>query len=366
MLSDSRLFPASESILLYKLFRRAQRSPQFIKEAADLLYLWLHMKRTIRRYIKRISAKNLVLPGIIFAFIALAAFLIPFDDMLFPGTVSSVQELKEAAASGTGYISWEISDLNYTGYDYYEGADAAASFYYVFTDDETECVFFLIEKDADISSGRARLVYKSEYINTFLVNYASDLGLSEEALNRISGGYIVSGPDYDYAAYILLAVFLFAAALTCVIYILMNITFLLFPSLHPSCRRLKKYGLSGRDFSEIDEELENDTIVEAGNMFATSHYLIVFEKGTIFMIPLFNIIWAYQYVARQIFVSRRLLSYTLVIYTSPGGKIVMRGNRKKNTDKILAFLDRDFSHIAIGYTEEQHKKIKEMFKKGEL
>ena len=324
------------------------------------------MKRTIRKYIKQISLKNLILPLVILLAALAAGAFIPFDEMLSPVSVSSVQELTAAAENGTRYISWDISGLEYTGYDYYDSKEAAASFYYVFADDSSACVFFLIGKDESISKGNAKIVEKSEYINAFLANYAKDLGLSTEAVNKLSGGYIVSNYDYDLWIYIILAAILALIVLVCVIYILTNIFIFIFPSSHPSCRRLKKYGLSGRDFSDIDSELEHDRIVEAGNMFATSHYLIVFEKGTLFMIPLFNIVWAYQYVARQIFVSRKLLSYTLVVYTSPGGRIVMRGNRKKNTDKILSFLDRDFSHIAIGYTEEQHKKVKAMFRRGEL
>lgn len=324
------------------------------------------MKLTIRKYIRKISLKNLIVPVIILAAMLAAGYLIPFEEMLMPEEVYSADELAAAAEEGSKFISYEISDLNYTGYDYYDAGGIAGSFYCAFADDGESCVFFLIKEGADISSGTVRIITKDEYVNTFLVNYAADLGLSADALTDISGGYIASGCDYNFVRYAAMAVIISLIILVCIIFILANIIICFAPSAHPSCRRLKKYGLSGRDFSDIDRELDTDRIVEAGNMFATSHYLVVFSKGTIYMIPLFNIIWAYQYVSRQLFVSRRLLSYTLAVYTSPAGKIIMRGNRKKNTDKILSFLDRDFSHIAVGYTEEQHKKVKEMLKRGEL
>lgn len=324
------------------------------------------MNTTIRQYIKHISLKNLLLPGIVLLIMIILMLSLPVDEMLVPREVSSADELTEAAEEGERFIYYEISGLAYTGYDFYDGSEAAASFYYVFTDDGESCVFFLIAKGKDTYSGRARIVTKDEYVNTFIMNYASDLGLSTGLLEEISGGFIVSGYDYNLWLYTLLALLLIAVAALCLVYILGNIIIFFFPHIHPACRRLKKYGLSGKDFSDIDRELAADCIVEAGNMFATSHYLVVFAKSTLYMIPLFNIVWAYKYLNRQIFVSKKFLSYTLVVYTSPGGRILMRGNRKKHTDMILRFLDRDFSHIAVGYTEERHRKFKEMFKKGEL
>ena len=324
------------------------------------------MKLSIRRYIKRISLKNLIAPVIVFLCAAAVWDLIPFDEMFFPETVYSADELAASVSSGTTYISYEIDGLVYTGYDHYDGADIDGRFYYTFTSDEKTCIFFLVNETDEPGYAAAKVVYNDEYANTFIANYASDLELSYEALEEISGGYILSSRDYRLYYYIILAASLAAIALVCALYILWNFIVFFFPSAHPACRRLKKYGLSGRDFSDIDAELANDRIIEAGNIYATSHYMVVFGKGTIYMIPLFNIVWAYRYVSRQIFVSRRLLSYTLVVYTSPGGRITMRGNKKRNTDKILSFLNRDFSHITVGYTEENHKMIREMFKRGEL
>lgn len=292
--------------------------------------------------------------------------LIPFRSIFRPEKVTSAGELIEAVDEGADFISYEIQDLTYTGYDFYQDGEVAASFYYAFTDDDSACVFFLLRSDGDINSGTARVVKGNDYSNIFLSNYAEDLGLSSEALSEISGGYIVSEYDYSWWYYVVLAALIGAAILACFVYMVVNIIIFFCPHVHTACRRLKKYGLSGRDFSDIDRELAQDCIIEAGNMFATSHYLVVFGKSTIYMVPLFNIVWAYKYLSRQLFVTRKLLSYTLVVYTSPGGRVVMRGNRKKNTDTILAFLGRDFSHITVGYTEEKHKSIKEMFEKGEL
>lgn len=324
------------------------------------------MKRTIRKYIKRISLKNLILPGIILIIALVLARYVPFEQMLLPENVTSAAGIISEADGGSRFVSFEIDDLTYTGYDYYKNGKATASFYYTFTQGNENCVFFLIEDGASLNSGTAKIVTKREYVNTFLANYAKDLNLSTQALLELSGGYIISTYDYNIFYYMAMAVILALIVLLCVIYIIGNIIVFFAPSIHPSCRRLKKYGLSGKDFSEIDAELENDTIIEAGNMFATSHYLIVFGRGTINMVPLFNVIWAYSFVGRQLFVARRLLSYTFVVYTSPMSKIVMRGNRKKNVDKILKFLDRDFSHIEVGYTQETHKKIRRMIKNKEI
>ena len=324
------------------------------------------MKRTIRRYIKKISLKNLILPALILAAVTAAAFAIPFDAMLIPCRVNSVSELAAAVSSGEKYIEYDLEDLVYTGEDLYKGDEAAAGFYYLISEDSESCVFFLVSGGDEVNSGRARVVSRDEYVLSFLKNYSAKLLLSAGELEEISGGYIISSYDYHFWVYLALAALLCAMVLVCLVYILFNIIIFFAPLLHPSCRRLKRYGLSGRDFSDIDRELEEDRIIEAGNLFATSHYLVAFQKGTLSMIPLFNIVWAYHYVSGKFPFSRRLLSYTLVVYTSPAGKVIMRGNRKKDTDRILSFLDRDFSHIAVGYTEEEHRKIKEMHRRGEL
>lgn len=322
------------------------------------------MKTSIRKYIKYISLKNMILPVIVLVIVVAALFLIPFKDIFQPDEASSAKECLEMYEEGERYVKVSISELTYTGYDYYKNGVAEASFYYSETEDG--CVFFLVSEEDKQESFRARMVRRNEYVNTFLANFARDLSISEAGLEKISGGFIVSGVDYRLWMYIALFALVVAAALAAFLFMLANIIIFFNPSAHPACRRLKKYGLSGKDFSDIDRELKEEIIVEAGNMFATSHYLVVFGRSTLCMVPLFNIVWAYKYLSRQLFVSRRLLSYTLVIYTSPGGKIVMRGNRKKYTDTILAFLGRDFSHITVGYTEEQHNKMKAMAARGEI
>ena len=123
---------------------------------------------------------------------------------------------------------------------------------------------------------------------------------------------------------------------------------------------LKHFGLDGKDFTEIDKELAENLLIRAGRIYVTENYLIVLGKRTLWMVPLFNIVWAYKFSNWNPLVKKNKLTYSLVIITSPKDKISIHGNKKSHTDEILAFLDENFSHITVGYTDEIREKMEEL------
>ena len=78
------------------------------------------------------------------------------------------------------------------------------------------------------------------------------------------------------------------------------------------------------------------------------------------MVPLFNIVWAYKYSRWKPFVKKNKLSYSLIVITSPKDKITITGNKKSHTDRILHFLEENFSHITVGYSDDIREQMEQL------
>lgn len=328
------------------------------------------MEITIRKYIKKISATNLIFPAIIAVLAAILLFLIPFRQIFSPPKAGSIDDIIRLYNDGNRYVEFTLNDLHYTTYDYYTGSENNVSCYYYILDEDNgpTCVFFLIPAKytndrADVLesySAKARFVSGGDRFNTFLSGFATDIGWNTEALSDISGHFAVSQFDYRPGFIMTISILLLLIMLACLVYIVANIIFMIVPHLHPACRRLKKYGLDGKDFTEIDRELANDLLFKAGHIYITENYLIVLGKRSLWMVPLFNIVWAYKYSRWNPFVKKNKLSYSLIVVTSPKNKITTTGNKKSHTDRVLQFLDENFSHIVVGYSDEIREQMEEL------
>lgn len=328
------------------------------------------MNVTIRSYIKKIAQRNLIFPGIILVLAALLLIFAPFEQFFNPPKATSIEEIIRLQKTGARYVEFDLNDLRYTTYDYYTGRGNDASCYYYILDetDSPVCVFFLIPEEytndrADVLDhyhARARFVSGGNRFETFLTGFSTDIGWNTEALSEISGHFAVSQTDYRPGLVNVLMGLLCAVILACLGYMIANIIFIIAPHLHPSCRRLRRFGLDGRDFTEIDRELADNLLIRAGRMYVTDNYLIVLGKRSLWMIPLFNIVWAYKYSRWNPFVKKNKLSYSLIVVTSPKDRIVISGNQKSHTDRILKFLSDNYSHITVGYSDEIREQMKEL------
>lgn len=325
------------------------------------------MDITIRGYIKKISRANLIFPAIIFAAAVLLFLFIPFRQIFAPPKASSIEELRTLYEEGNRYVDFTLNDLHYTTYDYYTGGKGEASCYYYILDEDNgpSCVFFLIPEGStnnradtlETYSAKARFVSGGSRFDTFISGFSTDIGWDSAALLEISGHFAVSQTDYRPGLVQALLILLLAVIAASFGYMIANIIFIIAPHLHPACRRLKHFGLDGKDFTEIDRELSENLLISAGRIYVTENYLIALGKRSIWMIPLFNIVWAYKYSNWNPLVKKNKLSYSLIVITSPKDKVAIRGNRKVHTDRILHFLEENFSHITVGYSDEIREKM---------
>lgn len=345
------------------------------------------MKRNILDYIKYISLHNLITPIIVVVLMVTLLLVLPFRAVLMPPEAASPAEIAEIVNRGGRYVHLEMDDLAYTGYDLYISQNARASYYYLLDDsqDDVRCVFLLIKTDKSVPSaevagndsgsgeddsstrvvlphfsGNARILKDDLQLSMFLEGFANDVGWPADGLKDICLNVLVSSYDYHSALYIALLVIIGLLLVISLIYIISNLIIYFDPTRHEACRRLVNFGLDGEDFTDIDRELAHDCIINAGNLFATYHYLIAFSKRSIFVVPLFNIVWAYKYSTWTPLRRKGRLSYTMVIVTSPKDTIRVPGCQKKNVDRILDFLDQDFARITVGYSEEIRAEIESM------
>lgn len=328
------------------------------------------MDITIRNYIKRISRANLIFPLIIFVAALVLFLLVPFREIFLPPKASSIEEIKKIYEEGGHYVDFSLSDLHYTTYDYYTGGKGGASCYYYILDESESpsCVFFLIPEQftngrADVLetySAKARFVSGGSRLDTFISGFSTDIGWDSNALLEISGHFAVSQTDYRPGLINAIMILVILIMLACLVYIIANIACIFAPHLHPACRRLRHFGLDGRDFTEIDRELSENLLIRAGRLYVTENYLIALGKRNLWMIPLFNIVWAYKFSNWNPFVKKNKLSYSLIVITSPKDKVSISGNRKAHTDRILSFLEENYSHITVGYTDEIREKMESL------
>lgn len=209
-------------------------------------------------------------------------------------------------------------------------------------------------------SGNARIMRDDLQLSMFLDGFAQDTGWTTDNLMDICGGMLISCYDYHAGIYIALLVLMGLVALLSLIYIVVNLVTLARPTMHEACRRLNRFGLDNEDFRDIDRELAHDCIINAGNLFATYHYLIAFAKHSIYVVPLFNIVWAYKYATWSHLRRKSHMHFTMVIVTSPKDTIRVPGCKKKDVDRILQFLDEDFARIIVGYSEENRAEVESM------
>jgi len=193
------------------------------------------MNKKILPYIRHISRRNMIAPFIILAFMILLLIVLPVRSVLLPQRAESIDAIHKAASSGVRYIHIRLASPEYTGYDYVRRDKTAASYYYLMDEnmEDPSCVFLLIPaggdaavisenassdsgSDTDIGSGtesgsasegiyeaNARIILRDRNFDSFLDEYARDIGWTKGSLTEISGGFLVSSYNYHSLIYII-------------------------------------------------------------------------------------------------------------------------------------------------------------------
>ena len=132
------------------------------------------MRTSIRQYIRKISARNLIFPVIICIIMVVIFLLIPSKNIFNPTKAENIGQIVSVYQKNEGYVSYSLDDLEYTGYDYYSGSTPVASYYYVIDENSSNlCAFFLIPLDKNSRpeevighyTAKAKLVNDDKYFS---------------------------------------------------------------------------------------------------------------------------------------------------------------------------------------------------------
>lgn len=323
----------------------------------------------IQDHIKHICKKRCVFPIIVIAILVALLFVVPFGKILTPEKVNGVFNVK----SNQEFVEVSTGKMKYTGYDVKNGFGKKYSYYYALKDDK--CTFALISKkdiDAsikDLPDGSVKeeidnVTFKAKVINDnssykkMLSLFAKDLNWTEEGLESISTGLVISAADYHPYRYMFgfwLIIFLIGVA---IIRLVISIRGLINPYNYPVCSFLSKKE-SHDLIDEAQEELDSENYLQINATYITENYFIDLDSSGTFVIPFKDIIWVYRLGRRGFDIKKQALTYTINFITRDG--VIIKVTRK-SSDEALAIMKSIKAteyEIITGHSDEKRQQIRE-------
>lgn len=331
----------------------------------------------IYKKIRKIYFRHLIWP--LFPIIMSVAFLImvPFEEILYPVRVNSMDEVVEAVNNGEKYLELSLSRLTYSGYNYMRDTDVHGKYYYELTGEGDKCVFVLLEpskanekatKLSDVTI-RVKVTETNGIFDNMLSMFAGNINWTEEGVSGMTEDYVLSQVDYHYRVYFILLVVLLVTFAYGLIIFAYNILIALVPRLCPKLLYAKYYFKShktkGMDkfVEHLSRELEAAKVCQ-GNMYITDHFIINMDNMDIDVVPVNKIMMVYEHSTLKSFMGIHLkVSYTLHLKCS---KLICFHAPRKNIDDVNCILDyirENEPDILVGYTSDNKQLMRGIIKK---
>ncbi|MCM1272995.1 MAG: hypothetical protein NC225_02980 [Clostridium sp.] len=177
----------------------------------------------------------------------------------------------------TGNVTYQVTDLKYTGLDYYVDGKLKGAYYYYMTDGNL--VFFLMRTDkpeASVSKRVKGTIVRDNVSADYIVNQLSmEAGLSDDLLKNYTCEYIISEMDYPYLFIFMVYLLFLTPIIICAIILGYTMCVWTNPSMHPQSRQLLAYGTPKDVIAELDNQLKNSLIYKSGNIYITMEYMVV-------------------------------------------------------------------------------------------
>ena len=239
-----------------------------------------------KRFTKML-VRNLILMAIPLAVILLALLLtISHVRKMDDAKVYDMEDISDAEEFyelGKVNVRLRISDLIYSGFDYYAGKEKLGSYFYSFRDGRIS--FYLVDNDMaerlrESAQGTAFTVkfriVRDELTSGHIVSeYIKTLGLEDDKSSEAATPYIMDQLKFPAMWIKMLGVFhcIIVASLICLgSYIL--IAFYR-PQIVRQARVLKRFGNVKSVVADLDYEMKNKLLYQSDNIFVTDSYLIV-------------------------------------------------------------------------------------------
>lgn len=327
--------------------------------------------------IRKIYFRHLIWPLFPIVVSAIFMMLVPFDKILYPVRVKSMDEVIKAVENGEEYLELSIPRLTYSGYNYMRDTDVHGKYYYELTGSGDRCVFVLMEPSEENSKMtklsdvkvKVKVTETNGIFDNMISMFADNIGWTEEGVSEMTEDYVLSQVDYNYRVYVGLLIVLMVAFAYGLIVFSYNLAVALVPRLCPKLIYAKYYFKShktrGMDkFVEIIAQEINGASVCQGNMYITEHFIINMDKTDIDVVPINKIVLAYEHSTLKSFMGIHLkVSYTLHLKCS---RLICFHAPRKNIDDVNCILDyirENKQDILVGYTSDSKQHFKEVIKR---
>lgn len=316
----------------------------------------------IKKHIRKICSKRLIWPMLFLCIILFVFLYVPFQDIFYPPDAESVADCETFYQDGQQYVSIVLKRIQYTGYDYVKNGKEYGSYYYYLSNNHCNFILIPIDKTSGKSMYlnnyhlKGKMVEGDYLYEQMLQLFSKDLDWTLSGLTSVSSTMVISEIDYHLNEYVMVFSCLFVFFVILLVNNIGLLMFFCFPSLHPACLKLYRYGLVREQVKQIDFELQNRLQMQVSCMYITDHYYVDLGTSHIAIHPLSSIIWAYKHsILHRYPGARNKMTYTLRIWAKKNMKSVTPKKSKEDVDIVIDYFQAHIPDLLIGYSDETKK-----------
>jgi hypothetical protein len=238
-------------------------------------------------------------------------------------------------------VKYELTDLKYTGYDYYEDERRIGAYYYTIEDDQFLFVLVKTRNPESVIADktiRGRLLSDSAHLEAMLDGFIDDTGLDKEALLPIIYPLMLSEVDYPIAETVLIWLLIILPYIVTTAVIILSVVWTIQPYKHPSAGKLSEFGERQLVYQEISSQLRREGVKCNYHYYFTADYLILSHWFTTDFIRVDYIRYISKHVIRTMGGRRQIYRLTM----SNPKKMIFEKNFRKEAcvDEIMEELIR--------------------------
>lgn len=229
-------------------------------------------------------------------------------------TVSSLEEMQEWYVQHCYNVQYDVSQLKYTGYDYYENETRIGAYYYTFVGDR--CLFVLVKTknpEAVIESRhiRGKILHDSAHLEAMIDEFVADTGLEKDAFLSIVYPMMLSEVDYPFFETMLIWMLIIVPYIISIATIFLCIAWMIQPYKHPSTKVFSDFGDRQLVYQEIKSQLKWENVIHRYHYYFTKEYLIISDWFTTDFIRIDFIRYISKHVISKVNGKRQIYRLTM-------------------------------------------------------
>ena len=318
-------------------------------------------------HIKDICKRRCIFPVVVIVIMIALLFIVPFGSLLAPKKVDGIFNVKKS----DDFIEVSTGKMKYTGYDVKNGLGNEFSYYYALKDGK--CAFALIPKNLvkpdgkDLPEGSVKeeitdLTFKAKVINPnsaynkMISMFADDLNWTEDGIESISTGLVVSSANYHPYRYLFALLLIAVFILLAILRIVQSRKCYKDPYIFPVCSYLSKE--ESRDLiNEAQEELDSENYLQINATYITENYFIDLDTSGTRIIPLKDVIWVFRFGKRGFDIRKHALTYTLNFITIDENLVKIPRKSSDEAMAIIKSIKATEYDIITGHSDEKRMRV---------